>query len=85
MPTTTIPESPEEIDFTDLELKYQTEKEIAYDAVVCCDFLPVVDEAKKPKLIKVREYDGRFSTKYSETLISKKFLCQWEMMKNLRY
>ena len=44
-------ESP--IDFTDLELKYKVEMDERLDAFVAVDNLPIVDSAKRTKLLSV--------------------------------
>jgi hypothetical protein len=42
-----------DMDFTELEDRFRVSVDVGYAKVVCCDGLPLVEEAKKAKLIKV--------------------------------
>ncbi|CAG8445506.1 7837_t:CDS:2 [Ambispora leptoticha] len=47
-----LPETEEELDFTDIEEKYQVPFEEGFDTIIVVDNVPIVDESKKDKLFK---------------------------------
>ncbi|KAG9292843.1 hypothetical protein G9A89_016205 [Geosiphon pyriformis] len=47
-----LPETEEELDFTDIEEKYQVPFEEGFDTIIVVDNVPIVDEIKKDKLFK---------------------------------
>lgn len=46
-----LPEREEDIDFSDIEAKYQVPYEDGYDTLIVVDNLPIVEEAKEEKLL----------------------------------
>ncbi|CAG8571632.1 2838_t:CDS:2, partial [Scutellospora calospora] len=47
-----LPQSIEEIDYSDIEEKYQVPFEDGFDTIIVVDNVPIVDESKKDKLLK---------------------------------
>ncbi|ORY04590.1 translation initiation factor eIF-3b [Basidiobolus meristosporus CBS 931.73] len=48
-----LPESEEAIDFSDIEAKYAVDDEDGFENILVVDNIPIVDEAKEDKLLKV--------------------------------
>lgn len=47
-----LPQTEEDIDFSDIEEKYQVPFEDGFDTIIVVDNVPVVDESKVEKLLK---------------------------------
>ena len=47
-----LPQTEEDIDFSDIEAKYQVPFEEGFDTIIVVDNVPVVDESKVDKLLK---------------------------------
>ncbi|CAG8605975.1 5784_t:CDS:2 [Acaulospora morrowiae] len=51
--TKQLPQTEDEIDFTDIEEKYQVPIEEGFDTIIVVDNVPIVDDSKKEKLLKL--------------------------------
>ncbi|SRR6266498_5896407 len=47
-----LPQTEDDIDFSDIETKYQVHFEDGFDTIIVVDNVPIVDESKKEKLLK---------------------------------
>src|SRR6266536_2375273 len=48
-----LPQTEDDIDFTDIEAKYQVPFEEGFDTIIVVDNVPIVDESKVEKLLTV--------------------------------